>query len=70
VPDPSWKMLPKTFSHAEVGGCTDGHWTVYYYSKGSIPMDLSAGYSSFRDLSSILDPKVNVIHCPPPIGNL
>jgi hypothetical protein len=70
VSDPAWKMTPKVVSHVEVGGCTDGQWSIYYYTKGSIAFDLGAGSTALRDLTSVLDPKVNGIPCPAPGANL
>jgi hypothetical protein len=70
VSDPSWKMIPKVLSHVEVGGCTDGQWSIYYYSKSQMSFEMTAGSAAFRDLSSVLDPKVNGIPCSAPGENL
>jgi hypothetical protein len=63
-------MIPKVLSHVEVGGCTDGQWSIYYYSKSQMTFEMTAGSAAFRDLSSVLDPKVNGIPCSAPGENL
>jgi hypothetical protein len=70
LPDPAWKMTPKIYPYVQVGGCTDGLWTAYYYSRDQICLDVSVGSSSFRDLTSALNPKSNGVPCPAPSVSL
>jgi hypothetical protein len=68
--DPLRKMTPEVFFHVEVGVCTDGQWSIYYYLKSPMTFDLVASFAAFRDLTSVLDPKVNGIPCTAPGVNL
>jgi hypothetical protein len=62
----SWKYQPITLSHIECGGITSGTWNTYIYSSRDEPLLEMTSRVAGRDLSTILNTKLEGMPCPQP----
>jgi hypothetical protein len=61
-----WKYQAITLMHRNCGGVTTGEWTLYIYSRSNSPVLSPVGKVAGRDLSTILNTKLEGMPCPKP----